>query len=360
MLRAIITSPSLSVKENVSGVSTVTSFITTHNTGYQYVHFTLGKKDGEARDYRWLARLVAVYVRWIRILFVERKALVHFNVALEQRSLTRDLPLIIAARWWRRRIIIHLHGGEFFGFKIMPESLKRATAIALAGGPVIVLSETERQVIESRFPKAKAVVLPNCVDLGEATSFDRSYPDDEPVALLFLGRISVLKGIKVLYDAVATAMAKGIRFRFMMAGAGPDADAYVARFRELLGDRFVFSGVVRGAAKERLLRDCHVLILPSFFEGLPMALLESMAFGMVPIATAVGSIPSVVSDGYNGILVGTNDHVAIVDALERLSSDRMLLRTLSTNSRNSILRHCNPADYIARLRTVYETVYQYD
>lgn len=352
-MRVIITSPSLNTTDNVSGVSAVTGFITSHNKSCQYVHFTLGKRDGESRNLRWLGRLLASYVKWFGMLFAETRALVHFNLALEERSLIRDLPLILAARGLRRRLIVHIHGGELFASKPMPAWLKHLTAIGLAGGPIIVLSEAEREVIEKRFPRAEVVVLPNCVDLNDAASFERSYDDNEAINLLFLGRISAPKGIHVLYDALAAAAAKGVRFRFVMAGAGPDADLYVARFRELLGEQFVFSGVVTGAAKERLLQECQVFVLPSFFEGLPMALLESMAFGVVPIATAVGSIPSVVVHGQNGILVQTNDSAAIVDALECLASDRQLLRTLSTNGREAMVRHCNPESYVGRLRTVY-------
>jgi glycosyltransferase involved in cell wall biosynthesis len=158
----------------------------------------------------------------------------------------------------------------------------------------------------------------------------------------------------VLYEALAAAARKGLRFRFMMAGAGPDSDLYAAKFRELLGEQFVFRGIVAGAAKLTLLRECQVFILPSFFEGLPMALLESMAFGIVPITTAVGSIPSVVTHGRNGLLVQKNDPTAIVDAIERLSADSSFLQTLSLNGQESILQTCNPDAYVIQLRRIYE------
>ena len=113
-MRVIITSPSLNTTDNVSGVSAVTGFITSHNKSCQYVHFTLGKRDGESRNLRWLGRLLASYVKWFGMLFAETRALVHFNLALEDRSLIRDLPLILAARGLRRRLIVHIHGGELF------------------------------------------------------------------------------------------------------------------------------------------------------------------------------------------------------------------------------------------------------
>jgi glycosyltransferase involved in cell wall biosynthesis len=353
-MRVIITSPSLNPNDNVSGMSAVTRFITAYNRSCQYIHFTLGKKDREARNCRWLGRLLASYVRWIRVLFTEGRAIIHFNLALEQRSLIRDSPLIILARCFRRRVVVHIHGGELFAAKVMPIWLKRITAIALAEGPVIVLSEREQEILRTQFPKAAAVVLPNCVELEEARTFRRSYRSDEPLNILFMGRVCVSKGIHVLYEALAAAARKGLQFRFIMAGAGPDAELYVAKFRELLGEKFSFHGIVAGAAKMGLLRECQVFILPSFFEGLPMALLESMAFGIVPITTAVGSIPSVVTHGHNGLFIQKNDPAAILDAIERLSADSSLLQALSRNGQESILQTCDPDVYVMQLRKIYQ------
>jgi glycosyltransferase involved in cell wall biosynthesis len=353
-MRVIITSPSLNPKDNVSGMSAVTRFITANNRSCQYIHFTLGKKDGEARDYRWLGRTLTSYIQWIRVLFTERRAIVHFNLALDRRSLVRDSPLIVVARWFRRRVVIHIHGGELFASQTMPPWLKRITAIALGNGPVIVLSDTEQEILRARFPKAGLVVLPNCVELGEPKTFPRSCHPDEPLTILFLGRICVTKGIHVLYEALAAAAEKGLRFRFTMAGAGPDSDLYVAKFRELLGEQFVFRGIVAGEAKLSLLRECQVFILPSLFEGLPMALLESMAFGVVPITTAVGSIPSVITHGHNGLFIQKNDPSAIVAAIEWLSADGSFLQTLSLNGQESIAQTCKPDAYMARLRVIYQ------
>ena len=146
-------------------------------------------------------------------------------------------------------MVVHIHGGEFLAAKVMPALLKWLAAIALADGPVIVLSEAEREILQAEFPQAGAVVLPNCVELGNARTFRRSYSSDEPLKILFMGRICASKGVGVLYEALAGAVTKGVRFRFVMAGAGPDADLYVAKFRELLGEEFVFHGIVGGAEK---------------------------------------------------------------------------------------------------------------
>jgi glycosyltransferase involved in cell wall biosynthesis len=354
-MRVIITSPSLNSSHNISGVSAVTRFITARSTECHYIHFVLGKKDSQVRNYHWLGALFASYLKWIGVVLAEARAIVHFNVALDKRSLVRDLPLILTARCLGRRVVVHIHGGEFLaGPNAMPKWLKWLVAAALMGGPVIVLSELERKLLKGNFPRAQLFVLPNCVELEEAATFRRSYPTGEALEILFLGRIVITKGIQVLYEALAIASEAGVPFRFVMAGTGPEAESYAAKFRGLLGDRFAFLGVVTGEEKTNLLQTSQVFVLPSFFEGLPMALLESMAFGVVPIVTAVGSIPTVVADGQNGLLVQQHDPRAIAKALEQLAKDRLFLRRLSCNARRTILEGFDPDAYFAELRRIYE------
>lgn len=353
-MHVIITSPSLTTTENVSGVSAVASFISRYNVACTYRHFTLGKKDNETRNVLWLLRNLASYAHWVYLLLSDKHAIIHFNLALDRRSLIRDSPLIMLARLFRRRVILHIHGGEFLAGEGMPSWSKAVMRLTLACGPIIVLSQMERAMLENRVRDARVFVLPNCIAPDEARVFERTYRAEEPLTMLFLGRITVNKGIDVIYRALQASRRKGTRFRFVMAGAGPEQGLYVERFRNLLGEDFDFRGVVAGAEKTEVLKTCNILLLPSFFEGMPMALLESMAFGLVPITTNVGSISTVVKHGTNGIIVHRQAPQEIVDAIDRLAADREYMHMLSRNSRQYVLRNCVPEAYFEQLNTIYE------
>jgi glycosyltransferase involved in cell wall biosynthesis len=235
----------------------------------------------------------------------------------------------------------------------MPGWLRLILRVALANGPVIVLSEMERAALGRNVPKTRVVVLPNCIDLDEARRFVRKGPGDAPLTILFLGRITEAKGIQAIYQALETSRNAGIRFRFVMAGAGQDKDLYVRQFRELLGRDFEFAGAVSGSEKARLFMRCDVFVLPSMFEGMPMALLESMAFGLVPIVTSVGSIPEVVRHGDSGIIVNLQSPVEIANAIKRLSEDKEYLQRLAKNARQRILELCSPERYVRQLNAIY-------
>src|SRR5438552_4923262 len=86
----------------------------------------------------------------------------------------------------------------------------------------------------------------------------------------------------------------------------------------------------------KLLGECDLFMLPSYSEGLPYALLESMAAGVPVIATPVGAIPDVVADGTHGLLVPPRDSEAIANALATLSADRERLSWMSRACRRRI------------------------
>jgi len=352
-MEAIITSPSLDATRNISGISSVTAFIIRHNTSCKYIHFTLGKADNEARGLRGVLRNLSAYLHWVSLVLSHRHTAIHFNLALDTRGVLRDLPLIFVARVFCRRIIVHLHGGEFSTGREMPYWVRCSVGHVLAKGPIIVLSEHQRNTLRKTLPKATIAVLPNCAEIDDAKAFDPEHKDVGRLTILFLGRISTNKGLGTIHNALKSLRSRGVAFRFIMAGSGPDENTFVNRFSDLLGDDFQFSGVVTGAEKTRLLQTCDIFLLPSLFEGMPMSLLECMAFGMVPITTAVGSIPNVVKHWVNGILVGKDSPEEIVDAVERLAHDNKALALLGQCARRNVLEWCDPAQYVTRLNEIY-------
>jgi glycosyltransferase involved in cell wall biosynthesis len=352
-MRVLITSPSLDVSRNVSGMAAVTSFITKHNARCSYTHFALGKADAEARGLAWVCRTISAYLKWIRVICTGRCTLIHFNLALDFRGVLRDCPLIVMARLWRRRVIVHVHGGEFLTGSEMPAWCSSVVRKAFATGPVIVLSELEHATLSRTVPNAAIFVLPNCVDVPQAQRCDRGVKGGEGLTLLFMSRITQNKGIDVLYRALQIVRRGHSKIKFIMAGAGPEEKEYVQKFNALLGSDFEFAGVVGGPDKAALMTRCNAFVLPSMFEGLPMALLETMAFGLVPLTTDVGSISTVVKNGHNGILVDRDSPEDLAAAIETLLADNRYLQLLGENASRCAMEMCNPDVYVSKLNAIY-------
>ena len=79
-----------------------------------------------------------------------------------------------------------------------------------------------------------------------------------------------------------------------------------------------------------------------------------MAFGLVPITTRVGSIPTVVTHGMNGLFVNTSDPQDLARTIVRLSSDHEYMGELSRNARSCVLEMCRPDQYFRSLNSIYQ------
>lgn len=352
----LITAPSLDTRKNVSGISSVVKFIITNNPEKVYQHFELGRKDDEKRNLWWLLKILKTTFQWMLVVSSKKIELVHFNFALCKASILRDAPLVLFAKLIQKKIIIHLHGGEYLMQEKPPVWMRFILKRVFAGNiRIIVLSPIEEKAVLENYKVANVKVLPNCVDLKEASAFTRAYNATNPIKLLFMGRIRVDKGIEYIYQSLRILKNKEVPFKFYLAGAGPDEKEYIEKFSVLLGSAFEFKGVVSGLAKTEVLKSCDVFLLPSFFpEGLPMALLESMSFGLVPVVTNAGSMKYVVTSGKNGVIVSDNPIAEIALAIENFTSDTALLQQLSLSAGKFIFENYNPENYIAALNTIYE------
>jgi glycosyltransferase involved in cell wall biosynthesis len=353
--RVIITSPSLDANLNIGGISTVTGFLIKHNVKYRYLHFELGKRDNEKRTVFYFFRLIKVCIHWCFLMITERKVLVHFNFALEKRSLFRDAPLIFFAHLLGKRMIIHVHGGYYLGKEDMPVWVRKVLITILSGSePKVVLSTDEQELIARKFMAENVFVLPNSLEIKEAKEFKKMHPYKDVVKLLFIGRIVKDKGLEFILQALKLLKEKNIPFKFIMAGTGEDKDEYVSGFSELLGPDFEYRGIVSGVSKTMLLKECDIFLLPSFYEGLPVSLLECMSFAMIPVVTSVGSIKNVVSDEYNGIIVRKHSSEDISEAIIRLINSNDLSEMLATNAQQYIFENFNPEAYIEKLNYIYD------
>jgi glycosyltransferase involved in cell wall biosynthesis len=139
--------------------------------------------------------------------------------------------------------------------------------------------------------------------------------------LAFAGRLTAQKSLDVALDAVAAT--DGVAL--VIAGDGDERAGLERRVSELaLGDRVRFLGpVARGSVLE-LFSAADAAVLSSAWENFPHTAVEALAVGTPVIASAVGGVPEVVTDGENGLLVPPGDPEALAAAIRRFVSDDAL------------------------------------
>lgn len=354
-MNIIITAPDLDSDKNVSGISSVVNFIIDNNPQHHYIHFEIGKKDDERRGIKWFLKILKNYFKWFYLMATVKDKLIHFNLPLDKRAVIRDCPMLIISKFFGVKLVIHIHGGAYLQNDEIPKWANYLINKTFSGkNPKIVLGKSEKEYLDHDFKCKNVFVLPNSLNLDKASQFNRVYKENEELKILYLGRIRSDKGMGFILSAFKILKeVYHFKFKFYIAGKGRDEKLYINRFKDLLGDDFIFKGVIFGDKKVELLKECNVFILPSFFEGLPMALLESMSFGLVPIVTSVGSIKFVIQDKLNGLVVAKKSATDIVDAVLTLNSAPSLRKELSVNTRKTIFTDFTSEKYIKLLNEIY-------
>ena len=136
------------------------------------------------------------------------------------------------------------------------------------------------------------------------------------------------KGVYDLIDAAALAVKKDPELHICLAGDGEVEKVRAAVAEKGLGGSITVLGWISGEEKLERMREAGTIVLPSYHEGLPMAILEGMAAGKAIIASAVGAIPEVVGED-NGLLVQPGDVPALAEALLRCSSSPGFMERVS-------------------------------
>lgn len=170
-------------------------------------------------------------------------------------------------------------------------------------------------------------------------------PVDE-LRLLGVGRLVHKKGFDTLVAACGRLAARGVPFRATIVGpddeAGPGLRAQIAELG--LADRVEMRGQMSQAELFDAYRDASAFCLPCRVmddgdrDGIPNVLAEAMACGVPVVTTPISGIPELIEDGVNGLLVPSDDAVALADALERLRQTPELVERLADAGRESVLR----------------------
>ncbi len=186
----------------------------------------------------------------------------------------------------------------------------------------------------------KAVVeIPYGVDLPPSEWVGSRRCPEVPLRAVFVGRLlHWQKAILFLPEIVASCLRKGIDLSLTIVGDGPDRQTLLDKSMSLnVGHRIEFKGALPLTETYAEMARAHLLLLPSFFEGLPIVLLEAMACGCVPIVSRlVGVTDFVVDDCRNGFLVEVGNIDGFVEAIGGVFSNRFNLRSLSLASRRTI------------------------
>jgi glycosyltransferase involved in cell wall biosynthesis len=278
------------------------------------------------------ARRLAVYslgllrVAWWCLRRRGRIVHVHSTV---RGSMYRKALVVPLAKALRRRVVLHVHSGpgDVASFR---RKVGRAGAAVLhfcLGRADVVLSVSAASAAQLRdaFDLPNIELLPN--PAPPVSPSPAAARDD--LFAIFLGGFEnpVKGGAEIL--AVLERLEPGA-LRMVLAGPGELPE----EGRRLLESRpeVEWRGWIEGEERERVMEAATIFVLSSSSEGLPIALLEAMSLGMAIVATEVGGVPDVVTDGTEALLAPPEDLEALAAALRRLLADGELRARLGNGA----------------------------
>ncbi len=210
--------------------------------------------------------------------------------------------------------------------------------------------------LKRKFKINNIEVVYNGIELNEYpfAEFDKA-KFTAPFNLLYLGRLSAEKNVKLLIEAIALLSERGFNLRLKIAGAGPQ-EKYLKRLVEVKGLNHCieFTGFLERTKIHELLSSADIFVLPSKTEVFPNVLLEAMAVGTPVIATKVGGVEELIRDETDGLLVNSDDVNQLTQKIEFLINHPELACNFAVSARKRIEQHFTFANHFVRTIEIYE------
>jgi glycosyltransferase involved in cell wall biosynthesis len=302
--------------------------------------------------------IMSAIAKLVMARFSASKHLLHINIT-GRGSTSRKIIITTIAHILKLRYIMHVHDYDYareycrhgtIVRRIIENMFKRAERVLVLG------SEAQENLSNLlTLPRERIAVLHNAVPDPITDDRIQAHRSGEvPCQILFLGHLSVRKGVPELLRALASLEVARQQWHATLAGDGP-----VEEYRSLaddlgIADRIDFPGWLDAAGVRSLCAAADILVLPSHAEGLAMAVLEGLSYGLAVITTPVGAHPEVIDvETSSGILVPPGDVAALADALARVISDSDLRERLYVGSRQRFLEKFEVRSYARWLNQLH-------
>ena len=264
-------------------------------------------------------------------------------------KILRVLKAVVALRRLRPGIV-HGHNDTSLHYALLAKRITGAAVVMTCHGRgkadhrepspaewarvdrVVCVSDAVAQDSPPAVPKERLSVIRNGIECPGASpgrdNVHRSLGIGDGFTAIIVARIDHLKGHNTLLRAWADVARTVTGATLLVVGDGVER-AQMERLSADLG----IGGAVRflgfRADVGDLLGACDLFVLPSLSEGLPLSILEAMAHGLPTVATRVGGIPELITDGRHGLLVAPNDAPGLAAAILRMAQNPVLRREMA-------------------------------
>lgn len=294
---------------------------------------------------------IKAYIKILKLAKSGEIKIAHLHTA-ERGSFYRKAILVRTLKKYGIKTIMHHHAAEFEKFysELNDRQKKFVNKTLEMTDLNIVLSKRLISMITDKCPTAKVEVLYNAVPVNKKNPYNVNAHN-----ILFLGRLGKRKGTYDLLEAIKIidkTIPKDVKF--YLCGDG-EIEEVKNRVKKLnIEHRIAHVGWIEAEQKKKFYYNSCINVLPSYNEGLPMSILETMSYGIPNVTSNIASIPEVVFDGENGYLIEPGDVADLAEKLKRiLLNDEERLR-FSNNAHELINSEFALDVHIKKLKEIYK------
>jgi glycosyltransferase involved in cell wall biosynthesis len=282
---------------------------------------------------------------------------VHLNPSLSPKALFRDGLLLLLAKSLGRAVVVFLHGWDQTFWPALSTRWRRLfRGVYGMADAFIVLGRPFKAHLETLGWRESVFVQGAPIDdelFTDAQRHPAAPYAGGPFRILFLARLDARKGI---YEALQTYKLLKQKYPLVtltVAGDGPEREGAIRCAEALELTDISFPGHVQAGAKHEIYEQAHAYLFPSHTEGLPISVLEAMAYGIPVVTTAVGGLPDFFLNGAMGFISESRNPEVLSGLLERLIGDPALCSKIALFNRIYAREHFTPGRLAATLERVY-------
>lgn len=269
----------------------------------------------------------------------------HTAVGIGQKLL---LPMLLYARIFRKKVIVELHVGnqicDYLKNSVFQYWVKHVDLVLTLG------KKWRDLLLSEKWVKTQVDFLYNPAPrVLEGNISPKKY-------FLFAAYLDINKGYDTLIEAFSSIIKQYPDWKLKICGVGNVEDVQ-ARIKKVgLEDNVELLGWVEGDAKFQLFKEAYAYCMTSEKEGLPMSVLESMAYGVPVISTYVGCLPEIITNEESALMYNYGDVDALAQNMKKIIESPKLRAKLSENSREIIKRDFETEVIIKKLDEILSSI----
>ena len=332
-----------------------------HSIGSRAGHFYATWLRHSLYPFYYAADLVRLRARLLRDPAIR---LVHVNPSLIPLPLIRDGLIVSIARRQGRRTIVFLHGWKEPVFTALKHPFWRrwfSSSMNQVDAVVVLAERFKSALVELGVTPDRITVLSTMFHGAELLE-----PADRrgcPPRLIYVGRISPLKGCGEILEAVKRLRDQGRQFELWMVGHG-DRTGFLDSAKQFVSEHHLessvkFLGRLDGQAKFKAYSDSDIYVFPSWMEGCPTTVLEALGSGLFVVGSPVGAMPEILHDNEpdgNGRFVRERDAAHLTEELAWALDNLEAIRSRRAAIRANAFSRFEAQVVTARLEEVYRRV----